>query len=445
MTARTAGSSKKVSFARRPLVRAAAALVAGGLLTSAAAVAADWTEYRGPANDGHSADVGIAKGFAANPKIAWQAPVGEGLGTFAVAGNTAFLYTADGGKETLVAMDAATGKRKWATAIDGLISKSDDQGGNSPRCTPAVDGENVYVLSVNLKLACLEAASGKVKWTKDIKQDMGGTVINWGNACSPVIDGDKIFVGGGGAGKSLIAFNKATGDVVWAKGDEKPTHASPVVATLHGVRQVIFFMQSGLVSLAVDDGRELWRGKFKYNVSTAASPVVAEDLNIVYCSAGYDVGTARFEIAKSGDAFTATPMKFLDYEKPKGHNVNHWSTPVYHNGYVYGIFGFKDYAGGKKGGPGAPVGCMDIKTGEFKWRQPGFGSGGGTIFVDGHLLVQGDGGRLALIEATPNGYKEKASANLPGERFWSAAIVANGKIYVKNKTTAFCIDVGGGK
>ena len=104
-----------------------------------------------------------------------------------------------------------------------------------------------------------------------------------------------------------------------------------------------------------------------------------------------------------------------------------------------GAHRFKDFAGKKNGG--GPVGCMEMATGKFKWRTPGFGSGGGTIYVDGYLLVQGDGGKLAMIEATPAGFKEKASFDLSGDKFWCAAIVANGKIYARSRTEAFCIDL----
>jgi outer membrane protein assembly factor BamB len=420
------------------MVRAAACLavaMAGPVVT-----AADWTEYRGAASDGRSAEVGIAGKFTAQPKLAWKVPVGEGFGTFAVAGDRAYLFMDRGGKETIAAFDAKTGTEKWATAVDGSIS--DRQGGSNPRSTPAIDGDNVYVLSVNLKLVCLDAASGRAKWTKDIKADMGGQELKWGNAASPVLDGDHIYVGGGGSGKSMIAFNKTTGAVVWATGNEKITHASPVPATIHGVKQVIFFMQSGLVSLDAASGKELWKASFPFKVSTAASPIVGtgDEADIVYCSAGYDVGTAAFKISKDGDSFAAKELYFLKSDGQKGGNVHHWSTPIYHAGHIYGIFGFKDYAG-KRGQGGGPVGCLELKTGQFKWKQPGFGSGGGTVFVDGHILVQGDAGKLSLIEATPDGFKEKASVDLPGEKFWCAAIVANGKIYARSKTEAFCFDL----
>jgi outer membrane protein assembly factor BamB len=404
------------------------------------AFAADWPQYRGPRSDGSSDDTGVAKHFNANPKLVWKAPIGEGFGTFAVVGDKAYIFTDKGGRETLSCMNANTGKDIWARPVDQTIT--DNQGGSNPRSTPAVSGDKVYVYSVNLKLVCMNAADGKEVWAHDLMRETNGQKLQWGNATSPIIDGDNVYVAAGGAGKSMLAFNKNDGKEVWAVGNEKITHASPVVATIGGVKQVIYFMQSGLVSLSAADGKELWRGKFPYKVSTAASPIVGtgKDEGLVYCSAGYDVGSACFKVTKNGDTFTAEQKWFQPSEGKKGGNVNHWSTPVYHDGYIYGIFGFKDFSG-KKGGAGGPVRCVELATGKFTWAQPGFGSGGGTIYVDGHLLVQGDAGRLALIEATPTAYKEKAEYTLPGEKFWCAAIIANGKIYARSKTEAFCIDI----
>lgn len=420
-----------VSSCKRRLVRSLAVLSVAAMTSTA--IASDWTQYRGPGADGHSDETGIAGKFA-KAKVAWKIPVGEGFGTFAVAGDMAYLFQDRQSRETLVAYNAKTGREIWARPVDQTII--DRQGGSNPRSTPTIDGDYVYILSVNLKLVCFEAKTGKEVWKKDLKSELSGQELKWGNAASAVLDGDRIFAGTGGPGKSMAAFDKKTGAVLWAVGDEKITHASPVPATIHGVRQVIFFMQSGLVSLAVDSGKELWKAPFRFNVSTAASPIVGagDDADIVYCSAGYDVGTAAFRISKSGDAFSAQQLYFLKQENKEGHNVHHWSTPVYYQGHVYGIFGFKDH-------DKAPVGCLELKTGEIKWRQPGFGSGGGTILIDGHILVQGDNGKLALIEATPAGYKEKSATQLPGEKFWCAAIVANGHIFARSRTEAFCIEL----
>lgn len=426
------------------IVRTAA--LAGALLTLPT-FAADWPQYRGPRSDGHSDDTGVAKNFTANPKLVWKAPIGEGFGTFAVVGDKAFIFVKRDARETLICMNANTGKEIWARPLGETIKDSGDDRSN-PRSTPAVSGDKVYVYGVDLHLACMSVADGKMIWDHDIQRQFGGKPIKWGNATSPIIDGDRVYVSGGAAGKSYLCFNKDDGKLIWSTGKEDMTHASPVVASIHGVKQVVYLMQKYVVSVAADDGHELWKAAFPYDTSTAASPIVCtgKDEGLVYCSAGYNQGSGLYKVEKHGDKFDAQQLWYLNFEKPKGHNVNHWSTPVYFDGHIYGIFGFKDFAGGKagKGKPskeGGPARCLDLKTKEFTWTEPGFGSGGGTIFVDGCLLIQGDGGRLAMLEARPDKYVEKAEITIAGRQFWSASIVANGKIYARSKTEAFCIDI----
>ena len=136
------------------------------------------------------------------------------------------------------------------------------------------------------------------------------------------MDGDLIFVAGGGPGQALLAIHKKSGQPAWQGQDDRMTHATPAVATILGQKQVIFFTQSGLVSLDTKSGTLLWRHKFPYNVSTAAAPVVSG--NIVYCSAGYGVGSSAAQITKTGTAWTATELWRLTGNKI----CNHWSTPV---------------------------------------------------------------------------------------------------------------------
>src|SRR5262249_49763622 len=158
-----------------------------------------------------------------------------------------------------------------------------------------------------------------------------------------------------GEGKSLLAFDAADGALRWSRGDEKPTHATPIAATILGVRQAIYFLQSGLVSVVPETGVELWRTEFPYRTSTAASPVVSGD--IVYCSAGYGVGAAAWRLAKEGDKLVPTLLW-----RAQNKLVNHWSTPVAKDGKLYGLFSFKDYGKG-------PLACVDLASGETRWSH----------------------------------------------------------------------------
>src|SRR5205814_493283 len=130
-------------------------------------------------------------------------------------------------------------------------------------------------------LACLNATTGKTVWSKDILSEYGGKNIDWQNAASPLIEGDLLFVAGGGPGQALLALDKKDGHVVWKGQDDRMTHATPIATTILGVRQVVFFTQKGLVSVVPTSGDVLWRYDFPYRTSTAASPVVCG--NIVHC------------------------------------------------------------------------------------------------------------------------------------------------------------------
>lgn len=400
---------------------------------AAASFAADWPQYRGPHSDGTSSDRILKSWPTEGPRVVWRAPLGESFGSFAVAKGKAYAFIERGGKEVCLALDAATGKELWATPVDKTIFEK--QGGNGPRSTPAIDGGKVYLLGTYLKLACLDAATGKVVWTHDLQADFDGQngtsgINKWGSASSPVVEGDLVLVAGGGQGQSILAFNKSTGAVVWKKHSEKITHASPTPATIHGVRQVIFFTHSGLVSVEPKSGDILWTYAHPHQTSTASSPIVSGD--IVYCSAAYNVGAGACKVEKSGSSWTATKLWRTPSEL-----MNHWTTPVCKDGYVYGIFGTA-----RDGG--APLKCIEVATGKEMWSKSGFGGGGATTLVDGHVLVQGDKGPLVLVEANPKEYKEVARAQPLGGKCWTMAVVANGRIFARNTTEGICLDVAAG-
>jgi len=408
------------------------ALALGMLLFHPAAIpAADWPGYRGPNQDGISTEKLNLQWATNQPKTLWKVPVNTGFSSFAVGGGKAFTQVVrvlnNEPREICVALDATTGTEIWAA--DVAVGKGYGGGGpgDGPRSTPAVSDGVVLVLTPDLVLHALDAQTGKALWTHDLIKENGAKNIGRNSAASPVVDGDLVFVMGGGAGQSLLAFHKKTGQLVWKGETEAITHATPVVATILGERQVIFFCQSGLVALSVKDGKALWKFPFKYKVSTAASPVVSGD--VVYCSAGYDVGGGACKVAKTGFTFTATQL----WQTPGNTEVaNHWSTPVCKDGYLYGMFSFKSPGKG-------PLKCVQIATGAVKWVQPGFGQGN-VVLADGKVLALADNGDLVVVEPTPEAYKEVGRIKAVEGKCWSTPAVSNGCIYVRSTQEGACLD-----
>ncbi|MCG8587027.1 MAG: PQQ-like beta-propeller repeat protein [Pirellulales bacterium] len=416
---------------------AAVAVFTLAAIVSSICLAADWPQYRGPAGDGvSSASITNTDWASKPPKVLWKVPTPLGFSSMAVADGRVFTLvardSADGAKvETCIALDANTGKELWSVTFGkseyghdgGNAGAPGNRGGDGPRSTPTTDGKLVWVYDAHMVLACLDAATGKEIWKRDIVKEFDGRPIKWFNATSPLIVGDAVIVSGGGKDQSFLAFNKNDGKVIWKSGDETITHATPRLADIGSKRQLVFFVQSGLVGVDPASGKELWRSKFPFNVSTAASPVI-EDSRI-FCSAGYGVGAQLVEVGEDQEAkrlwFKANQL------------MNHWSTPLAHKGHLYGIFEFKKY--GK-----APLQCVDMATGEIKWSTRGFGPGN-CILVGDKLVVLPDAGDVVLVQATPDEYKELARIKALKGKCWSTPAYSDGRIYVRSTEEAACLVV----
>lgn len=414
--------------------------VASALLTHSG-LAEDWPNYRGPQGDGTSSESISAKAFAdGGPKNLWKAETTNGLSSFAVGGGKAVtLVTGEEGKkaiETCVAFDEGSGKKLWAVTLGaggkldggGGAGTKENKGGDGSRSTPSIDGDKVYVFDAFLVVHCLNLADGSEVWKRDLVAENGAQNIRWQNAASPVIDGDRIYVAGGGKGQALLALDKKDGKVIWKGEDDQITHATPVVGEVQGVKQVVFFTQTGLVAVTPEKGEVLWRYEFPYQTSTAASPVIWQD--IVYCSAGYGVGAGAVRISKDGAGLSAKEIWRTEKE-----NINHWSTPVVKDGYLYGMFSFKEYGTG-------PLACVDIRTGEMKWSEQGFGPGNVILTKEGKVLALSDAGELVLVDANPSAYKELGRAKAVDGKCWSTPAVADGKVFVRSTTEggSFALD-----
>jgi outer membrane protein assembly factor BamB len=405
--------------------------------------AADWPQYRGPNFDGSSPETILTAWPSDGPKRIWRQPLDGGFSSLVFAKGklcTLTLRLVDGVKmETCVALDADSGKPLWSKPLgvakytgvgddSGNSGAPGNRGGDGPRSTPSLDGSRVYITSSKLRLFCLNAENGEVVWIKDLIREHAGTSIPYENAAAPVLDGNLVFVGAGGPGQSLLAIDKYDGKVVWKRHDEKLTHSTPTVAVINGIRQVIFFTHSGLVAVTPETGDILWRYPFRFRVSAAISPVVAQEM--VYCSAGYGVGSAACELAPTQKGFRVMEK----WRQPRNEPVaNAWSTPVHRNGYLFGMFGFKKYGT-------APMKCVELATGAVKWSQPGFGHGN-VIVVGDHLLALTGYGVLTLIRPSPDRYTEIARAKVLTGKCWSMPIVANGRIYARSTTEAVALDV----
>jgi outer membrane protein assembly factor BamB len=298
--------------------------------------------------------------------------------------------------------------------------------GNGPRSTPTVDGNLVFAQGAKSMLYAVRADNGQKAWGIDLKKEYGAKIPTWGVSTSPLVEGDLVLVDvGGKSGYSICAFNKTTGKLVWNSQTDLPGYSAAIAITANGHRQAVFFTGSAAVSVSPKDGKMFWRFPWEtsYDVNAATPIFIPSDK--VFISSGYGVGAAVLRIQGTNGSLNVEPVWKSRVMK------NHWASSIHHQGYIYG---FDD----------AILACIDANTGEQKWQQRGFNKGS-LIFADGHLIILGERGNLALVEATPAGYKEKSSAEVLRGKCWTMPTLAGGKLYVRNQSEMLCLDMVGKK
>lgn len=399
--------------------------------------AAEWTQYRGPNHNGTSGDR-INKqwsGSVTNP--VWVTRLTNGLTSLTVSKGRVFTQVVrniGGNKDVCLALSATNGAQLWATVVDnasypnGGVGFADD----GPRSTPTVYGDSIYVLSSYHKLYRLNATNGAVLWQTNLLVGFGGSVIAWQSAASPVIEDGLVFVNANCGTSTLMAFNTTNGALVWRSQNEGMTHSTPTLATIHGVRQVLFATQSGLVSLNPQTGALIWKFAypFVYTTSIAASPVVHDDM--VFLSAYYGMGGFAARIVQSGAQQTAAQLWYDSSLE------NHWASPVCYQGAVFGQF--------TPDSPNAELRCLDLASGETRWAMAGFGRGS-CMLVGTNLLAITERGQLVLAEANTNAYVElarfQAIPNYAADnnKCWNALSLSDGQVYVRSTAYAAHYDL----
>ena len=393
------------------------------------ALAADWTQYRGPSHDGTSPDRIETNWDGAVTNAVWKATARYGFSSFAVAGGRAITQVrrSVGGfqKEVCLALSITNGLELWATVIDDALYDVGAGADDGPRTTPSIDGETVFVLSSNLKLVRLNPADGAVVWKTNLLAGYGGILIPWQNAASPLLDSGRIFVNVNCGVRTLLALRAADGGLAWRSEESVAmTHSTPVLADLCGVRQVVFATQSGLVSLEHSTGNRLWyfAYPFLYATSLAVSPVVCRDM--VFISGANGMGSCAAQVSFTNGIWSARQIWSSDL-------ASVWMTPVCHNGYLYGHFGSSSFS---------PFKCISMETGEEMWSIDGFGRGG-TLLVNDHLVALTENGTLVLVQPTPEAYTELGRFQAVTGQCWNSPAVCDGRLYVRSTSQVACYDL----
>jgi outer membrane protein assembly factor BamB len=380
----------------------------------------EWPQWRGPNRDGVSQETGLLNSWQQDgPKVLWRIPFGHGYSGISILRGRLYTMFAPEEDEFVVCLNASNGEELWRFRTD---SKFTNEHGDGPRSTPTVNEDAVFALGSKGKLHALDARNGERLWEHDLVDEFGSKIPGWGFATSPLVEANLLVVEVGGKdGKSVVAFDKKSGDLVWTSPTDEPGYSSPIAITFNGIRQIIIFTSQGPVSVSPTDGKIYWKYLWPEGINIATPLFIPEGQ--VFVSASYDKGAVLVKMTSDGGAVTVDEVWKSRVMK------NHFNASVLHGNYLYGF-------------DNAILKCIEANTGAEQWVARGFGKGS-LIFADGNLIVLGDEGRLALVEATPLEYREKGDVQLLQGKCWTAPTLAGGRLYVRNHEELVCLDVTG--
>ena len=383
--------------------------------------AADWPSWRGPNRDGITPETDWSSDWPTDgPTRLWKANVGVGFSSMVVADGRLFTMGWADDEDSVLCLDATTGKTHWTFRYPEKLADKMYEGG--PNSTPLVAGTRLFTASKTGKIHSFDSATGQPIWTTDLAKEIGAEIAQWGISGAPALaDAGTLLLNYGPNG---VALDPATGKLRWQSGKKKDmSFTTPVVTQFGGKPVALFHMSEALVAVDPATGAKLWSSKFGQGYRTHCSdPIVSGDR--VFISSGDDGG----ELLQIG----ATQTKRLWKNK----NLSTFTgTAVLIGGYLYG-----HETGGYKSG-NQELRCLDFETGEVKWGEKGFGQG--SLIASGdRLIVLGEKGEVSIVKASPTKFELLARTQALGGKCWTAPVLANGRLYCRNaRGDVICLDV----
>jgi outer membrane protein assembly factor BamB len=386
--------------------------------------ASDWPQWRGVQRDGSWSQEGLPDHFPAEGlKPLWRKPIGGGYAGIAVSAGR--VYTMDRQTkprevERALCLDASNGKTLWTYAYPVRYGKLDY--GNGPRSTPTVHSGRVYTLGAVGHLHCFEARTGKVVWSVDTVKQLNARIPTWGDACSPLIDGERLIVQiGGQPDACLVALERATGKVVWRSLSDRPGYSSPVFIVTRGGRQLIYWTAENVIGLDSTTGKPFWKVPYASTYDVAiCDPVYHDGILLV---SGYWEGAKAFRLDEHGH----NPK--VIWQGPQLNML--MATPLYRAGCIYAL----DKKDGLK--------CIELATGKVKWEKEyvtpkEHNPHAALVWAGERGLIFNARGELVITRLTPSGCRQLGKAPII-DRAWAHPAFADKCIFARNDREIVCV------
>ncbi len=393
----------------------------GGVTNATARPAAgEFLQFYGPKRNAIIENPILETDWVAHPpKLLWKQAVGAGWSGFAVKDGLAITQEQRGANEYVACYDVLTGQTVWAHTDNSRYESP--LAGEGPRATPTIVGERVYTFGATGILNCLDLGSGKVVWKKDVAQEHEASVPSWGFASSPLVIEGVVVVSARGKNGSLVAYDADDGKLLWAEGRGGSEYSSPVEVTLVGTRQILNFNGTGISGHRLD-GKELWNHPWPGVHPKVSVPVVVSS-NQFFASSGYGVGCELVTVEKNGETGEANWTARSEW---KSMALKSKFGPIFVKGeYIYGL-------------DDGILACVDVKTGQRRWKDGRYGHGQGLL-VGESILITSEKGEVVLVQPDPEKLVEMGRFEVFSDKTWNPPAVAGEYLLMRNDKEAACL------
>jgi outer membrane protein assembly factor BamB len=352
------------------------------------------------------------------PAVVWRQKVGAAWSGFVIAGDVCVTQEQRGENECVVAYELATGRQIWLHADQAHYNTV--IAGEGPRATPTIESNRVFTCGATGILNCLELATGRVIWTQNVVSESGGNVPEWGIASSPLLADGLVIVGGGNSTqRSLLAFHAEDGRPAWSAAANH-SYASPFLATLADVPQVLTFNSRVISAHDPTTGNKLWESPWGSGDVVCSSPVVVSSNRVVFSSA-YGFGAKLLEISRD-DANSRLAARLIWKSIRMKSKFGHIFV---RDGSLYGL-------------DDGMFACVDLKDGLQRWKEGRYGHGQGLLVGDLYLLMA-ESGELVLLRPTPDAPNELARFRAFSAKTWNPPALSGDLLLVRNDQEAACL------
>lgn len=379
-------------------------------------IANDWQQWRGPNRTGIVAEADWPSSLSEESLAQqWAVDLGPSYSTPIVTSKHVFVTeTRDKSMEVVQAFDRKNGEKIWEKSWQGAMKVPffANSNGSWIRATPVADEQNLYVAGMRDVLVCLDQETGEIQWSLDFAKKLSTPLPSFGFVSSPMIDGESLYVQAGGG---IAKVNKSDGEILWRAltdggGMGGSAFSSPVILTLHGVRQLVVQTRTYLAGLDLESGDVLWKQEIE----------AFRGMNIVTPT---QFKQSLFTSTYGGGTFLVSPevtngkwsVSIAWRNKVQGY----MSSPVILDGHAYLHLRNERFA------------CIDLNTGKEAWITKPFGKYWSLVSNGKEMLALDSSGDLFLIDPSPDEFRILDQRHMSDSPSWAHLVVAGDEVFIR--------------